>query len=57
MRKILLCSLVQIGVLAGVYAQSSDRNYVITQTYKTPTGSVSGSINVASQEVAYFDGL
>lgn len=55
MKKILLFSL--SCAVNTLFAQSSNRNYIITQTYKTATTTRSGDVSVASQDVAYFDGL
>lgn len=43
----------------SVIAQSNNRNFVISRTYKqsVPTSGGSGSILDASQEIRYFDGL
>jgi RHS repeat-associated protein len=38
-------------------AQSTDRNYVISRSYKVASTSTSGNVNEASQSVSYVDGL
>jgi RHS repeat-associated protein len=57
MRNIYFSSVFIISCLSAVHAQSPDKNFILTRTYKTPVAAVSGDIGVATQQVNYADGL
>jgi RHS repeat-associated protein len=57
MRNIYFSFIFVLSCLSAVHAQSTDKNFILTRTYKTPVVAVSGSIKVATQEINYVDGL